>query len=213
MEVARIPVRRDTNRVKKDLKALCDEAIQYGASDARILNAREIAASRLAQQRKGTMVSAEEESIHWPEPLYPKDSLEEAMSCYRWAIVFRVDPDKEDQEEKKPLLRDSVLWKAHEKVFRIASMIESSCFYRGYHLAIGLAATNCRDVFCFGERRCWAMIKGKPCIYPFKARPALEACGLDPQVLAKRAGWDTSSVSTSKGLSNQEFLAGLVLVT
>jgi hypothetical protein len=56
------------------------------------------------------------------------------------------------------------------------------------------------------------MIKGRACIHPFKARPSLEACGVDPLVLAKRAGWVKSSGSRTKGRSKQDFLVGLVLV-
>ena len=211
MEVARIPARRDTARVKKDLRALCAIARDQGAADARILGARDLAAALRAGQEKGCVVSAEEQSIHWPETIYPNDDITEAITRYQWAIVFRVDVDRYDEGDQKKLVPGTARWQAAEKIFGIAAGVESQCFYKGYHLALGLAATNCRDIYCHEERRCWAMIKGRACIHPFKARPPLDACGLDPLVLAQRAGW-TSSSDGSGTRAQPGFLVGLVLV-
>jgi predicted metal-binding protein len=212
LEVTRIPARRYAGLVKKDLKALCELAKEQGAADAKILGARDIAAALRTGKGKGLVVSAEEQSIHWPEPMYPNDDIVEAIARYQWAILFRVDIDQGDQGEQKRPAPHTAQWQTSETIFRIAASIESRCFYRGYHLALGLAATNCRDIFCHEERRCWAMLKGKACIQPYKARPPLEACGLDREVLVQKAGWAKSLGVGSDAHQHLGFLVGMVLV-
>jgi predicted metal-binding protein len=212
VEVARIPVRRDRSRVQKDLKELCTKATELGARDARILNARDIAAARLTGREKRYVVTDEEKSIHWPDPLYPNDDIVGAIAHYQWAILFRVDIDQGATGEQRRPVPGSARWQASEKVFRIAASIESQCFYKGYHLALGLADSNCRDVYCHEERRCWAMIKGRACIHPYKARPPLEVCGLDPLALVQKAGWAKFPGAGSGTFVQPGFVVGLVLV-
>jgi hypothetical protein len=92
----------------------------------------------------------------------------------------------------------------YERLYALVTDIESSSFYMGYHLALGLAAGNCRAVFCHGEDRCWAMVKGRGCIHPYKGRPSMETVGIDTRVMAR-------SLSMT-GESDNRLLAGLVMI-
>lgn len=202
MEVTRVrATRSDLERLRRDAEALCRQALNEGAEDACV-----IACGELRLQRKGKKPEAGRgraggrPSIHWPSPSYPLDSLKEALGRYRLAVAFRLPSPQGGLEQEKEAL---------EKLYRLVSILESACFYKGYHLALGLASGNCRDVFCPSERRCQATIQGKSCLHPNKARPSIEACGLDAAAIAASLG---KSRSTSRSRQGALELLGLVFV-
>lgn len=201
MDVARIRATRiDLERLKKDAETLCRQALQEGAESACVIACKDLR----FRKGKGTgAVRAQagaRPSVHWPFPSYPLDSLKEALGRYRLAVVFRLQTPKAGSEQGKEAL---------EKLYRLVSTLESACFYKGYHLALGLASGNCRDVFCSSERRCQAMIKGKPCLHPNKARPSIETCGLDPAAIAAML---ERSPSAERGRQGSPGLLGVVFV-
>jgi len=138
-------------------------------------------------------VPDEERSIFWPVPRFPRDSIEDAVGLYRRAVVFGMRVDA--AQSRIDVMRT---------VYDIASRVESACFYGGYYLAIGLAAGNCKEAFCAGEKKCQALTVGKPCLHPLRSRPSIEACGLDPGAIAAMAGWDDYEPNA--------FLMGMVFV-
>jgi len=224
LKIERITAERTRSAVKADLASFLAEAKALGADDARIVTARDLARSlRAGTARTGHRDAAspqarETRSIHWPEPLYPHDRIDEAIRLYQWGVAFKV-------EVRTPVLPQgtgvlaaagpdpSSVRQAHEAVFRIGASLESECFYRGYHLAMAFASADCRDIFCGDQPRCWALIKGRPCLHPYKARPSLEACGISPSVLAENLGWATGTESAGSPLRGEQWFLGLVLVT
>jgi predicted metal-binding protein len=88
------------------------------------------------------------------------------------------------------------------RVYEIVTLLESNAFYLGYHLTLGFAVGNCRAVFCHDENRCWAMVKGRCCIRPYRARPGMAAVGVDADAMARQAGWSWQG----------PLLAGLVMI-
>lgn len=201
MVVARIrATRTDLERLRKDAEALCRQALKEGAESASVIACKDLRFRK--GKRAGTVraQAGERPSIHWPFPSYPLDSLKEALGRYRLAVVFRLQTPKAGSEQGKAAL---------EKLYRLVSNLESACFYKGYHLALGLASGNCREVFCSSERRCQAMIKGKPCLHPNKARLSIEACGLDPDALAASL---EPSPSAERGRQGSPGLLGMIFV-
>lgn len=201
MEVARVrATRTDLERLRKDAEALCRQALEEGAQDARVIPCRGLRFRKGKGAGGGRGQAGAKPSLHWPSPSYPLDSLKEGLGRYRLAVVFRVQAQESGPEKEKEAL---------EELYRLVSRLESACFYKGYHLALGLASGNCRDVFCSSERRCQAMIKGKPCLHPNKARPSIEACGLDPAALAASL---EPSRSEKRGRQASSGLLGIVFV-
>ncbi len=201
MEVARIrATRSDLERLKKDAEALRRQALEEGAEDACVMACKDLRFRKGKRAGTARAQAGAKPSLHWPSPSYPLESLREALGRYRLAVVFRLRaPEAGPGQDQEAL----------EKLYRLVSTLESACFYKGYHLALGLASGNCRDVFCSSERRCQAMIKGKPCLHPNKARPSIEACGLDPAAIA--ASLERSSGAKS-GRRGSPGLLGLVFV-
>jgi len=201
--VNRIIPHIDSVQLQADLESFCQQAGAAGAVDVAVIDATEVIFDE--EIRKQVEIDNRYPSIHWPLN-YPKDSIPEAVSVYQKGVLFRVG-----QDETLPRYVDGPITNVehrglYQKVYEIVTLLESAAFYRGYHLALGLAAGNCRGVFCSDETRCKAMIKGQVCIHPYKSRPSLEAAGIDARTMAKKLGWQGVSETESM------ILAGLVFV-
>jgi predicted metal-binding protein len=85
-------------------------------------------------------------------------------------------------------------------------VLESESFYMGYHLAVGFATGNCRAIFCAEESSCWASVKGRKCVQPYKGRPSMEAAGMDSVAMARAKKWRLPK------REGAPLLAGLVMV-
>ncbi len=202
--VRKIPAHVDPVQLEADLLYLKEKALSAGAADVSIIDAAEVIFSEEVKRRV-TEADAYP-SQHWPVD-YPKDSIAEAVGAYKRGLVFRVNPGKGLPEYLGGPIAHASHRDDFRKVYEIAALVESAAFYCGYHLAIGLAAGNCRAVFCSEEPRCEAMIKGRACRHSYKARPSVEAAGVDARAMARRLGWPEVPVWESG------FLAGLVLVS
>ena len=181
----------DTSRLDGMLESLLGLCAKEGAHACAVIACGDLS----FVERPAAMqdVPGEERSIFWPVPRFPRDSIEDAVGLYRKAVVFAVRAGAAQSRTD-----------AMRKVYDIASRVESACFYGGYYLAIGLAAGNCKEVFCAGEKKCQALTVGKACLHPLRSRPSIEACGLDPGAVAAVAGWDDYEPDA--------FLVGMVFV-
>jgi predicted metal-binding protein len=202
-KVRRIPAQRDPKEVKKDLQTLRKRAVALGASDAAVISASDVVFSKALRKRVAADMRLP--SIHWPLD-YPKDDLEAAIKAYQNGIFFRVKgdarmPDYGGGQVSDPNHRESM-----QRVYEIATVLESESFYMGYHLAIGFATGNCRAIFCAQESSCWAAVKGRKCVQPYKARPSMEAAGINPVAMAKAKKWRLPK------REGAPLLAGLVMV-
>jgi len=211
LEIARVIPREDDNyepRLKKALEALCELAVEEGAHECAVVECKDLVFKDMPTDAPD--VPVEERSIFWPVPHFPKDSLQDTIRQYRWAVAFRLNIDDEESREERRDYDDRSSGHrysenaAKERIFKIAGLVEAASFYKGFYLAIGLAAGNCKDVFCRTDKKCQALTVGKPCRHPLRPRPSIKACGLDPESIADKAGW--------KDIGENAFLMGMVFI-
>lgn len=183
--------RWDVSQLERLLESLFEVAANEGADTCAAIECEDLAFE--APPGDIQEIPAEERSIFWPRVLFPNDSIQNAIRLYRHAVVFRVNIGSHGSLEEE-----------QKKVFKIAGLMESACFYGGYYLSIGLAAGNCRTIFCGSEGGCQALKMGKPCRHPLSVRPSIKACGFDPEEISKTAGWNDYGDKT--------FLMGMVLI-
>jgi hypothetical protein len=62
-----------------------------------------------------------------------------------------------------------------------------------------VAAGECS--LCVPRKPC-AVLKGKECVHPLRARPAMEACGFDVFAIARKVGWNLVPVGHSSTPQN-----------
>ena len=93
-------------------------------------------------------------------------------------------------------------FKPEAKVKAVIVDLERDIFLRGAWKAFGLGAGPC--YFC---KEC--AVEEKQCRYPERARPAMEACGIDVFSTVKKAGFPIEVVRTTRQCPNYY---GLILV-
>jgi predicted metal-binding protein len=213
------------NAAQRYLSKYVDMGKELGATDCKPVRVEDLTISERARN-KCRVPRCMEYGTNANCPPYSPTSKEmmNILSEYRWCIVFKVDVVSAiiaDPSIPGCLLRQEFdkggkfreLGKSYKRTFKIASELESSAFYDGYCFSTGFAAGSCKGAFCF-QRECQALTPGKPCRYPLKARPSIEAVGFDVFALARRANWDLYPIGarTSANDVPQGSLIGLVLI-
>ena len=128
---------------------------------------------------------------------------------YRFAILIRLGIPVEDLAGPDWAKRHV----PHElKLREVVGLVESEAHNMGYYFALGFAAGECS--LCLSRNiECDALKIGR-CRYPFKARPAMEAAGIDVFATVRKAGWEIHTITPTKEISSIPCagLYGLVLV-
>lgn len=123
------------------------------------------------------LIKIESSSSGPPEELTGPNDLSKA-----WEIVMSAGRKGEQLAipaiEYARTLRDNM-----ERLHEIINQIESNCLKEGYCFAAGFSAGG-----CFLCDECVGSKSGLPCRHPFKARPSMEAMGIDVVATAKKAG-------------------------
>ncbi len=202
----------DEDQFDVDMETYRKKALELGATQARIVKSYEIPVDeRVTLKCRIPRCPGYATGAHCPPNTLTPAEFRSILEKYRRGIFFikEVPPgvivrDKETTRERAAVF---------EAVYNIASEIESMAFYDGYYLACGFGAGSCRDTFCGPEQDC-AALKGEPCRFSLRARPSMEAVGIDVYRMIAAAGWDVYPAGS--GSRAQEVpsanLAGLVIV-
>ena len=197
-------------RLESYLKFLCQKALELGASEAVAIPATDIVVDeRAALKCLAPLCSFYATNLMCPPNVMPISEFKNILKRYHGAILVKLDntlpvPSEELTDpvglaeaweivksvrkkinepqtattEYARALRDN-----QERLCKISGQIESLCIREGYHFAAGLSAGG-----CFLCDECVGVKPGLPCRHPFKARPSMEALGIDVVATAKRAG-------------------------
>lgn len=94
------------------------------------------------------------------------EETKKMLACYKYGLLIQADECRE--------------------IRRLAPLLEREIFLRGYYKALALAAGPCS--LC---RKCSAV-----CPHPDKARPAMEACGIDVFATVRSCGFHLEVLTT-----------------
>ena len=75
----------------------------------------------------------------------------------------------------------------HRQSSDLVYELERQAYQDGYHLSMGFGGGSCKDYLCHGVI-CQFLDSGR-CRFPHRARPAMEAMGIDVISLINRVGW------------------------
>lgn len=113
--------------------------------------------------------------------------MRKALSRYHHALLFALEVLPVDHFSVRSTQRHAAAdWT--KKCFEITGGIETLAFGSGYYLAMGFGQGSCRRSLC-GQDKC-LVLEGGSCPYPLKARPSMEAVGMDVYGLVTRVGWE-----------------------
>ena len=112
--------------------------------------------------------------------------MRQALSRFKWAILFAMDIPVEDFAERNRYYSRGR--KRQRKGNEIAAKIELMAFADGYYLAAAFGSGTCFSLLC--DRKPCQVLDNGICRFPLKARPSMEAVGMDVFGLVTKVGWD-----------------------
>jgi predicted metal-binding protein len=176
-------------QLEKDLEKYKETAADLGASDAQIIIANMVVMDeRVRAKCMYPKCSSYGLSAHCPPYTPELDQMKKIINKYEYAILIRVDAPTEDVAG--PIAKEKDTWKKYGiKRNGIVGKLEAIAFSDAYHFALGFGGGSCKSYFC-QDVDCSLLKPGQACRAPLKARPSMEAVGMDVYTMATKAGWD-----------------------
>ncbi len=172
---------KDVPAIEKDLQKLEAFAKEQGALEAtRIPIEKVVIDERVYYKCLYGCPNYSTSKMCPPNTPHPRD-FERALRKHQWGILVKTRP---------------------QDITEIVVAVEREAFLLGHYLALGLKGGSCW--LC---SECTA--PEEPCRYPEKARPAMEALGIDVFATLKNAG---INASIKKSGEEEWFFHGLILV-
>lgn len=199
-------------QLTQDLERYREKTLELGASRATIVKADEIPVDeRVILKCQVPRCFGYGVSANCPPNTLEPAELRAHLTKYKWAIFFAMDIPSETIVRDKATIKERVA--AYQNMFKIVSDIESTAFYDGHYLAFGFGAGSCRHTFCGLEEDCQAL-KGNRCRFSLRARPSMEAVGIDVYKMIVLAGWDIYPIGSNAkpGDIPKGVLAGIIIV-
>jgi len=202
----------DETQRKQDLATYRELAMELGAAKAAIVDAKDIPVEdRVTLKCQVPRCISYGVCAHCPPNTLKPGELRKILTDYQKAVLFIKDFPAGIMGTNLDTIND--LMAGYRDITRIVSEIESRAFYDGHYLAFGFAAGSCRHHFCLAQETCAAM-EGKSCRHYFKARPSMEAVGIDVYRMVAHQGWDIYPIGSDALLEKipKGTMAGIIIV-
>ncbi len=165
---------------KSKYAAFVARAVEAGAVEAKIIDTSTIVTGAWVRMKCKFGCSGYDSSLCCPPHTPGPDETRKVIDCYRKAILIHCDDTR--------------------KVTKLVVKLEREVFLAGFHKAFGFGAGPC--TIC---RQC----TGDVCKYPERARPSMEACGIDVFGTARGNGYPIDVVAD---YDDDDNYYGLVLI-
>lgn len=204
----------DQKTLKADLERYRGLALKLGASDAMVVPANHISVDERVRL-KCTIPRCPRagETPNCPPYAPDLELVRRGIDRYSWAILLKchISPIEEyipgrgttKAEQRRVLL-------FHKKGSEVVCGLERQAYKDGYHLALGLGGGSCKDYLCQGMI-CQFLDSGR-CRFPQRARPAIEAMGIDVMKLVNEAGWSAYALLDDLSIVPCAITVGLVFI-
>jgi predicted metal-binding protein len=204
----------DEEILKADLESYRSLALELGASDAVIIPAISITVDERVRL-KCTIPRCPRagETPNCPPYAPDLELVRQAINRYSQAILFKchvspIDDYIPGKGTTKAEQRRVLLF--HKKGSDVLDGLERQAYKDGYHLAMGLGGGSCKDYLCQGMI-CQVLDSGR-CRFPQRARPAIEAMGINVMNLVNEAGWSAYALLDDLSIVPCAITVGLVFI-
>jgi len=182
---------------------LIKKAIEQGATEAKIIPAREIVLDeRVILKCQVPLCNEYGRHLLCPPHSPSLGQFREALKKYSKALLIQLRTPKDQLSTKsEESLKDAIYARANE-LHEIVNGVEKLAQELDFTFAAGFIGGACK--LC---DPCVGVKSGKPCKYPFKARPSMEAVGIDVHLTAQKVG-----LGFSPDIDKEVVWNGLVLL-
>ena len=156
--------------IKKSLESLRKRALQLGAKDAKIIDVKTVKTAAWVRYKCQYGCDGFGECLTCPPNSSTPKETQEILNDYKKAILLH--------NEKG----------AKKDISDVAVALEKEAFFAGYYKALAMGAGPCR--LCAS-----CNVKG-PCRHAYKARPSMEACGIDVYQTARSNGFSIETIDS-----------------
>ncbi len=187
------PVIRFTKKVEpKRFSELIEIALKAGATAARIIPSKWVVIDeRVRLKCEVPRCAGYGQFLTCPPHVMSVDAFMRVRSDYKRGLLVQVEAKNIDSTDKGKGRINQTILKENKKLHRpfklklleIVEAVESAAFKKGMRFAAGLVGGSC--VLC---KRCVNDKFSETCRHPFRARPPMEAVGIDVVKTAQNAG-------------------------
>jgi len=196
-------------RLMTDLETFREKALELGAAAAEIIRASQIVVDeRVRLKCTVPRCLRAGETPNCPPYAPELDVVRKAFAKFSWGILLKTHLEPMENYTPKSGQEQNLLF--HQKSGEIVYELERLAYKQGYHLAMGLGGGSCKDYLCRGLI-CQFLDSGR-CRFPLRARPAMEAMGIDVVDLISKVGWEAYPLLDDPGQIPCAISVGLVLV-
>jgi predicted metal-binding protein len=196
-------------RLMTDLETFREKALELGAAAAEIIRASQIVVDeRVRLKCTVPRCLRAGETPNCPPYAPELDVVRKAFAKFSWGILLKTHLEPMENYTPKSGQEQNLLF--HKKSGEIVYELERLAYEQGYHLAMGLGGGSCKDYLCRGLI-CQFLDSGR-CRFPLRARPAMEAMGIDVVDLISKVGWEAYPLLDDPGQIPCAISVGLVLV-
>jgi predicted metal-binding protein len=194
--VRKISAKIPNEQLKQDLEKYRQRALELGATDAKTITTNKVVIDERVRAKciypkcdqYGT-------NAQCPPHAMDLDMVRKIVKNFRYGIFTRLEVPSENIAGREAQQKGA-FGRPHLKTHEIVSKIEAEAFFDGYHLALGFACGPCKALFCFNQD-CAALVPGKACRHPLRARSSMEGVGMDVFTMAAIAGWPIYPIGAS----------------
>ncbi|OGS56914.1 MAG: hypothetical protein A3K60_01855 [Euryarchaeota archaeon RBG_19FT_COMBO_56_21] len=177
----------------KRLGELVTEAKKRGASRAKIVPASIIVLDeRVRLKCSVPLCDNYGRHLLCPPNVMPMDQFRRTLKSFKHALLLQIESDYDSLDKSTKHLDADLctnLEKAtgtrgfERKLTQLVEEMEALAFKKGFYLAAGLGGSEC--ILC---ETCVGQGSEEPCRHPFRARPSMQALGIDVIRTCESAG-------------------------
>ena len=182
---SRLTTKVSVEKLSFDLASFRQKALELGADEAEIIPAAWVEVDERVRLKCAVPPCPNyRRCANCPPFLFDLDTIRKAFKRYSKAIIFKNAVPAGDYTAERYYPHGQ---KWQRKSTEIASQLEGQAFSEGYCYAVGFGSGSCRDTLC-SSLACAALDSGR-CAHLLRARPSMEAMGIEITGLLERLGW------------------------
>ncbi len=190
-------------RSEDTISSVLKEAKRLGATSAKHISTRDVFIDeRVRLKCQIPMCNNYGRHLMCPPSLMTVEEFKRILEKYKSAILVQLESEVDSTDKSKKRLDGKLAnrlersTRAHlmeKKLHAIVNDLEAFAFKRGFYLAAGLIGSEC--LLC---EKCVGRPGIAECRHPFRARPSMQALGIDVIKTAGKAGLPVNLSSHAK---------------